>query len=123
MNLETQAHVAQLRQALTWRIRDLCEEIALLAVGRDDNVIDHDVTDRKDEAQAWQRADVAGRSEQIELEALRDCEAALTRLNSGEYGDCRDCHEPIDLRRLLVQPEAERCAGCQQARERDTRAP
>jgi len=49
--------------------------------------------------------------------ALSDIEAALARMDQGEYGLCIDCEEPIDLRRLQAHPAALRCAKCQQTFE------
>jgi RNA polymerase-binding transcription factor DksA len=113
MDLETQAHLTQLRQALTWRIHDLEAELHAQGTNRAEEAPGGGVMDRKDEADAWLRADIAAQSEQLELVELRRCQAALHRLDLGVYGDCCDCHDPIALRRLLVQPEAERCAECQ----------
>jgi DnaK suppressor protein len=49
--------------------------------------------------------------------ALDEIDAALLRIDDGEYGLCIDCEEPIDLRRLRAHPAALRCAGCQQSFE------
>ncbi len=38
--------------------------------------------------------------------------AALARIESGAYGDCEACGEPIDLARLKAMPEALHCLGC-----------
>ena len=50
-----------------------------------------------------------------EIQAI---DAALARLRDGRYGLCTDCGEAIDAQRLLAQPEAPRCAACQQRFER-----
>ena len=50
-----------------------------------------------------------------ELEAI---EAALNRIDSGEYGRCMDCGRWIRPARLEVQPFAVRCLKCQEERER-----
>lgn len=39
-------------------------------------------------------------------------DAALGRIESGEYGFCLDCEEAIDERRLGVDPAALRCIRC-----------
>ena len=118
MELETQSHLTSLRQALVWRIRDLQAELQAAAATGKEGPGDARVTDRKDEADEWQRNDVEAHSEARELAELRSCEQALHRLDLGIYGDCCDCHDPIPTRRLLVQPEADRCAQCQSAYER-----
>lgn len=48
--------------------------------------------------------------EQTELVATRQ---ALERIESGEYGQCTECGDPIGLARLEVVPEAHLCVGCQ----------
>ena len=45
-------------------------------------------------------------------------DAALRRIEEAEYGDCAVCGEPIEARRLQVQPEAPLCVACQGFRER-----
>jgi RNA polymerase-binding transcription factor DksA len=120
MELETQSHLTTLRQALVWRIRDLQAELHASARAREAPASEAGVTDRKDEADEWQRDDIESHSEERELAELRQCEEALHRLDLGIYGDCCDCHDPIAVERLLVQPEAQRCAACQTAYERAT---
>lgn len=51
---------------------------------------------------------------QHQLRALR---SALARLDSGDYGDCEQCGQPIGFQRLSVTPEARFCIACQTRRE------
>jgi len=44
------------------------------------------------------------------LDELRQTEAALARLEGGEYGVCAVCGNPIEPERLELIPEAVRCA-------------
>jgi DnaK suppressor protein len=46
--------------------------------------------------------------------ALNQIDAALTRIESGVYGECLDCGEAIAVARLQATPQALRCIGCQQ---------
>lgn len=39
-------------------------------------------------------------------------QAALKRMDDGEYGVCTECGAEIAYGRLMVVPEAERCPGC-----------
>jgi len=43
---------------------------------------------------------------------LRRIDAALARLEDGEYGWCVECGEAIDARRLEIDPAAPRCREC-----------
>jgi len=54
-----------------------------------------------------------------ELEAI---EAALQRLESGNYGLCENCGLAIEPRRLEIMPETPLCRNCQQMREKLAKA-
>jgi DnaK suppressor protein len=49
--------------------------------------------------------------------ALRRIEAALRRCDDGSYGECLDCGEWIDPRRLELDPAATLCIRCAEARD------
>ena len=51
-----------------------------------------------------------------ELE-LKKIAAALRRIESGNYGDCLACEEPIAIQRLTLDPAATLCISCASARE------
>ena len=44
-------------------------------------------------------------------------EAALRRLELGEYGACEDCEEPIGFERLRARPVTSLCIQCKSDRE------
>ena len=119
MELATQTHLTQLRDALNCRLRELRAEVhaAVQAQRELTGVSAHEATDRKDDAMQRQLLDLGGVQEQRDFDEMAQVEAALQRLDGGTYGDCADCGEPISLQRLRVQPAALRCAPCQAARE------
>lgn len=45
-------------------------------------------------------------------EGLRKISAALSRIESGDYGYCLKCDEPISVARLEVDPSASLCINC-----------
>jgi len=51
------------------------------------------------------------------LEELEQILAARRRLADQGYGECEDCGEPIDLRRLMALPATRFCTSCQDAHE------
>lgn len=65
---------------------------------------------RMDAMQGQQMAKETARRRELQLARI---EGALKRIESGEFGDCFVCGEPIDPRRLQVDPTATRCIGCQ----------
>jgi len=54
---------------------------------------------------------------------LRQIDAALVRLERGEYGRCSACGEAIPLARLAALPFATHCIPCQSRREDGTSGP
>jgi DnaK suppressor protein len=56
-----------------------------------------------------------GEAERHELERI---DGALARMVEGSYGECADCGEEIEVRRLRALPHALRCQGCEETRER-----
>lgn len=46
------------------------------------------------------------------LAELRQINAALERIEKGDYGVCVNCGEPIPEKRLEIIPHAARCARC-----------
>ncbi len=70
----------------------------------------------QDNPETGDEGDIAIREEQLRLlfrqidresRLLPKYDAALMRLEKGEYGFCRDTGEPIGLQRLLLRPTAE----------------
>ncbi|HZD00430.1 MAG TPA: TraR/DksA C4-type zinc finger protein [Actinomycetes bacterium] len=60
--------------------------------------------------------------EQVEAE-LRDVDAAMQRLEAGEYGRCQACGRQIEPARLEQRPFARFCLEDQQRAEREARLP
>lgn len=69
---------------------------------------------RMDAMQIQQMELALSRRQQDELVAIKQ---ALMRLDSGEYGQCFECSEEIDPRRLEIDPIATLCISCAQQRE------
>ena len=64
---------------------------------------------RMDALQGQQMLQELARRQQAKLLSI---DAALRRIEAGDYGDCFVCAEPIDPRRLTVDPTATRCVSC-----------
>ena len=119
MDPATQIHLTKPRDLLTFRLLASRAEVHAAEQAQREltGASSHEVTDRKDEATQRQLSDLGGAQEQRDLDEMAQVEAALQRLDTGTYGDCADCGEPISLQRLLAQPAAQRCAPCQVAFE------
>ena len=59
------------------------------------------------QVQAMAKAADARRAQEI-----RRIDAALQRLEEGDYGWCVECGESIEVKRLEIDPAAPRCSGC-----------
>ena len=57
-----------------------------------------------------------------DIAQLQEIADALLRLETGRFGRCMDCNEPIAPRRLEAFPAIARCTRCSTAREHQRRA-
>jgi len=68
----------------------------------------------EDQAQITHDEFVALRLNRLDYVQLRMIEEALDRLNSGDYGICLACEQPIPEKRLNAVPWARYCVACQE---------
>ena len=61
---------------------------------------------------AMQAQQMARETERRRRQQVARIEAALRRIESGDYGYCYVCGEEIDIRRLAVDPAITRCIKC-----------
>lgn len=80
--------------------------------------LDGVIGDGADYAGARIRAGIENEMVERHTRDLSALAAARLRIESGNYGTCADCGEPIGTDRLRANPVALRCAECQTARER-----
>jgi len=64
------------------------------------------------QAQAMSQA-----SNRRRAETLRGVESALRRIDGGEFGECQECGEPINPKRLEFDPTVRRCISCAEGQE------
>ena len=110
----------QLRQLLAERASQLEQDIATRQGRVSERV--REVSDSKDEAESQLAGEIDEAEVRRDLMELREIAAARARIDDGSYGRCTDCDTPIDSARLLAQPTAARCLGCQSLLERPDRA-
>jgi DnaK suppressor protein len=103
------------------RLLKLREELqAMAATGEESAAVvelDQSKVGRLSRMDAMQAQAMAKASGQRREATLRNIEAALKRIDDGDYGLCRDCDEPINLKRLEFDPTALRCIDCESKRE------
>lgn len=66
-----------------------------------------------DQAQISHEEFISLQRNSMDYQALRQVNAALERINTGEYGICANCEEPISEKRLKAIPWAKYCVICQ----------
>jgi DnaK suppressor protein len=111
----TQQLAAKLRQRAA-DLRSLLQQHAGAAVGATDNP--PEVLDFKDVAAEDRQAIIDEATLAHATAELHQIVAALRRVTDGSYGECQDCGEPIDERRLFALPATPFCTACQAIHER-----
>ncbi len=112
----TEAELAAFRA----RLRQMLDELRELQTSSGDGGVDLDQSKvgRLSRMDALQRRamdeNVTARRDQ----AIRAATAALVRLDTGDFGYCTTCGEPMNPQRLELDPAAALCIGCAEAAER-----
>jgi RNA polymerase-binding protein DksA len=112
----------QFRQRLLAYLAEVKQEIhdRLVKEGTDESIsLAGKVHDAQAESMSVAMSQINRGMLKMYLHDLKDLEMALERIDSGEYGICIDCDEPIARARLDAYPMAKRCIKCQSLREQD----
>jgi DnaK suppressor protein len=100
-------------------LRDLLRATGDVADHQSD-VSEGEVVDFKDMAVEETRAVVEEAKAGHAVEELEQVVAARRRIADGSYGECLDCGEDIDLRRLNALPASPYCTACQAIHEQES---
>ncbi len=103
-----------IKEKLSARKRQLEEEIIALHT---EKFSDDQVQDAGDQALVSTMEALRSSLQDKELEEYTRILNALEKIDTGEYGTCVDCGQPISEKRLTVYPNATRCLACQEALE------
>ena len=110
-------HRERLLQARSQLLQRMAQQRGGL-VSRVDMAARHDVRDAENHAQSITERDEEFAMNEHETAELGAFEAALARLDAGQYGQCQDCGATIPDARLAAYPAALRCICCQTAFEK-----
>jgi DnaK suppressor protein len=116
MNSRQQAFFRKL--LLDWKKSIVAESETTLASLQDGPLREPDLTDRASSETDW-AIELRTRDRQRKLIAKID--AALRRIDEGEYGYCEVTGEPISLGRLIARPIATMTLEAQERHERNER--
>ena len=100
--------LSQRRQQLQARLDDLQSRLATI----DSELESHQSKDWEDLATEREGDEVLEAMGQSGQQEIRQIEAALARIASGEYGICVTCGDPILDERLNVLPYTPFCRNC-----------
>lgn len=73
--------------------------------------------EREEEAQQERDWITLGPLEDQQQQQLAEIDAALARIEAGNYGICEKCRQPIEERRLRAVPTTELCTSCARTSE------
>jgi DnaK suppressor protein len=109
--------LSEFRQQLLDERRLLLEKARRCLI--EENAFDaNELPDEIDHASAEYAQALALRLRDREAYYLAKIEAALRKIEDGEYGICETCGEPISIARLRVRPVAPLCIRCKEHEER-----
>ena len=103
------------RKLLAWREDILKEANQTLATLQVESLREPDVTDRASSETDWS---IELRTRDRQRKLISKIEAALRRVDAGEYGYCEVSGEPIALQRLEARPIATMTLEAQERHER-----
>jgi DnaK suppressor protein len=115
----TDAEVDEARGTLQRRRRTLLETVRRAAAGIDALRGTDRVPEFEEGAQLDHETFTLSRLGENQRREVQQIDAALARIEAGEYGVCRDCDAEIDPRRLAALPYALLCTECAARRERN----
>ena len=103
------------RKLLAWKDDILREARETLATLQAESLREPDVTDRASSETDWS---IELRTRDRQRKLIAKIEAALRRIDEGEYGYCEVTGEPISLQRLEARPIATMTLEAQERHER-----
>ncbi|MFV2177807.1 TraR/DksA family transcriptional regulator [Actinomadura sp. LOL_016] len=115
----TPDELAEVRAGLQRQIAELRTDIAAST----SQIAEGDASEGAGDDQADAGAKTYAREHELALaynsqDLLAQSERAVQRMESGTYGTCEVCSEPIGKARLQVFPRATLCVTCKQREER-----
>jgi len=111
------ALLAELRRQMEDELAELIEFHSAHLSDRSPVSLDQQSVGRVSRIDAMQRQAMAIASGNRRTLRIKALEAALRRAETGEYGYCAICGEPIAAKRLKANPTAYICIACAQSAE------
>jgi DnaK suppressor protein len=103
------------RRVLETRIAEV--ERAIAAAEQETRATSARHADSADQAAAEYERQTLAHKAAVARQTLKQLTQALERIRQGEFGDCAECGNEIELKRLEAIPWARYCLKCQELRE------
>ena len=97
------------RKAILFNDRIMREDFEVCADDRYDEI---------DQATTDMEQSMRMRLRNREILYIKKVDETLARIEEGVFGECDECGEDIELRRLEARPTATLCVGCKEEQER-----
>lgn len=109
----TESQLAEFVASLAKLQESLQQQLVSSAEQAQPVILDQQAVGRVSRIDAIQQQHIAIASQQQAKTLLAQVQAALVRVDAGDYGYCQECDELVSLPRLKAQPYARRCLHCQ----------
>lgn len=109
----------EIKKILNGMSDEILKDISKI-IKTESNHLKHDVGDFYDNASNDRERDLSLSLNQRDRQKLVMIEDAIKRIESGSYGMCPACQEPIDENRLRVMPFTRYCLSCMEEEEFNT---
>lgn len=106
---EVRGHLLDMLVELDERLGKITDDVRHV-----EHPLDQDFSEQAVEAENDQVLDALGNATRSEVEKIKQ---AISRIDSGSYGVCLLCGEPIKKERLVALPYATSCINCAQRAE------
>ncbi len=114
------SQIQELQQLLLIARTELKQQLSFNTSASEPVKLDQSAVGRVSRVDAIQQQHMAVSTRRQAQQRLERLNVAIKAINNEDYGYCQDCDEPINYRRLQVQPEAVVCLTCQQKRDIST---
>lgn len=104
-----------MKKTLLKKAESILEDRKQEILAKNNNSKDVDIDIEGDETDEIQGKNIALIHNQIlhrDKERLQRIERALVKIKNGSFGECEECEEPIEEKRLLANPEFGICISC-----------
>ena len=109
----TEAQLAEFVTSLETLQENLQQQLLSSAAQAQPVTLDQQAVGRVSRIDAIQQQHIAIASRQQTKILMIQVQAALARIDAGDYGYCQECGELVGLLRLKAQPYARWCLQCQ----------